>query len=73
MTFHNKMTRSSHRTGFFASVRGQSIIEYIAVSIALIAAVFAVQGLIEGATQGLMEEVRTQMTARGGVADPLLE
>ena len=51
--------------------RGQAIVEYIMVSIAIVGAVLAIQGLVQNKAQGLMQDVRTQMTATSGLADSL--
>ena len=55
------------------TARGQSIIEYLVVAVALLGAVLAVRGLIEGKMDSLMQEVQAQLSARGGTADGLLQ
>ena len=57
--------------GKWQLVGGQAIVEYIMVSIAIVGAALAIQGLVQNKAQGLMQDVRTQMTATSGLADSL--
>jgi len=63
----------AHRSRAVLSTRhGQSMVEYLAVAIAVIGAIFAVKGSLEAKANGLMGQVQNQLMSSGGTADGLL-
>lgn len=51
------------------NVRGQTIVEYLAVALAIIGAILALAGPINGASARLMQNARHQLQNANGTAD----